>query len=71
MTYEKPTYRVYDDSAEQWQEWKRQAATLPDKDLRRHASVSAGNRHSCRDCFCCAALEVLLERRHEVLRGAR
>jgi hypothetical protein len=53
-----PTYRQYNDPAQQWAEWKRQAYVLPIKDIRRHASVSTSNRHSCRECFCCAAVEV-------------
>jgi hypothetical protein len=60
--YEKPTYRQYDEPAEQWMEFKRQAAILPNDELRRHGSVSTSNRHSCRDCFCCACVEVLQER---------
>jgi len=54
-----PTYRAYDDPAEQWSEWKRQAFVLPLSEIRRHASVSTGNRHSCRDCFCCACVEAV------------
>ncbi len=57
-----PTYRQYDRSCDQWAEWKRQAATLETKELRRHASVSTSNRHECTECFCCAALDVLQER---------
>jgi hypothetical protein len=63
MEYEKPTYRNYDNNADQWQEWKRQAAILETSELQRHARVSTSNRHSCHDCFCCAAGEVLEERR--------
>jgi hypothetical protein len=58
-----PTYRQYDDPREQWAEWKRQANTLPIIDLQRHASVSTGNGHACRDCFCCACVEMLAEKR--------
>lgn len=61
QVYGAPTHRQYDDPAEQWAEWKRQAARLPLAEIRRHASVSRDNRHSCRECFCCAAAEVLSE----------
>lgn len=30
-------------------------------EVKRHASVSIDNRHRCRDCFCCACVEVLRE----------
>ncbi len=60
-----PTYKQYDDPAEQWQEWKRQANTLPIIDLQRHAAVSKDNRHSCHDCFCCACVEMLNEKTGE------
>lgn len=46
-----------------WEQWKRDAEKLEDSELRRHAGVSTANRHSCRECFCCAAAEVLTERR--------
>lgn len=59
--YAPPTWQQYDRSADQWAEWKRQAAVLPESELRRHASVSTSNRHHCVDCFCCAALAVLQE----------
>jgi hypothetical protein len=45
--------------------WKNQLAAakeLPTSELRRHASVSYGNRHRCKDCFTCAAATVLEER---------
>jgi hypothetical protein len=45
-----------------WQEWRRQALALELAELARHASVSTSNRHSCRDCFCCACVEVQSER---------
>ena len=61
--YDKPTYRVYSDPADQWQEWKRQANALGEAEMARHASVSTSNRHACRECFCCACVEVLAERR--------
>lgn len=41
--------------------WKEQARRLPIEELKRHASVSANNRHKCQECFCCAALEVMRE----------
>ena len=28
------------------------------KEVKRHGRVSTENRHKCRFCFCCAALEV-------------
>ncbi len=61
--YPAPTYKAYDDPSRQWQEWKAQAARLPLSDLARHAGVSLDNRHTCRECFCCAAVEVLREQR--------
>lgn len=53
--------------AETWPEptWENQliaARKLPSRELRRHASVSLSNKHRCEDCFCCAALTVLIER---------
>jgi len=71
MTYEAPTYKQYADPNEQWLEWKRQANTLPIADLQRHASVSRDNRHACRECFCCAASELLSEKRAEAMQFAR
>ena len=65
--YDPPTYKTYDNNADQWLEWKRQANTLPNEELRRHASVSRSNRHSCHDCFCCAAAELLTEKVKEGL----
>ncbi len=62
MTYDKPTFKTYNRACDQWAEWKRQAAALPIKDLKRHASVSTENNHSCVDCFCCAAVQVLEEK---------
>jgi hypothetical protein len=59
--YDPPTFRSYDDPVMQWLEWKRQAAELPMSDIARHASVSTSNRHECRECFCCAALELYRE----------
>ena len=59
-----PTYRSYDDPAEQWQEWKRQAYTLPLAEVARHAKVSTQNGHRCRECFCCACIEAEDEMRH-------
>jgi hypothetical protein len=59
--YGAPTFLQYDEQQEQWLEWKRQAALLSLAEIRRHASVSRENRHSCRECFCCAAAEVLAE----------
>lgn len=31
------------------------------REVKRHASVSTDNRHSCRNCFCCACVAVLEE----------
>ncbi len=62
-TLEAPTYKTYEDNAEQWQEWKRQANTLPIAELERHAGVSKNNRHACHDCFTCACVELLTEKR--------
>jgi hypothetical protein len=61
QVYGDPTFQQYEDANEQWLEWKRQSARLPLSEIRRHASVSTDNRHSCRECFCCAAVEVLRE----------
>ena len=38
------------------------ARRLSTEDVRRHASVSTGNRHTCRECFTCACVVVLQER---------
>jgi hypothetical protein len=48
---------------EQFQQWKTEARKLSIADLKRHASVSVRNNHYCHECFCCAALDVLKERR--------
>lgn len=64
-TYDKPTFRQYDDPSAQWLKWKRQAAALEHSEIRRHAHVSIDNRHQCRNCFCCAAAEVLAERKEK------
>lgn len=70
MTYQDaPTYQQYEDPEQQWLEWKRQANTLPIAEVARHASVSTSNRHSCRNCFCCAALAVLTEK--QIATGVR
>jgi len=69
-TYEAPTYKQYDDPSEQWLEWKRQANTLPIIELERHAAVSRDNRHACTDCFTCACVELLGEKR-AAARGTR
>ena len=61
--YAAPTYKTYGTPEEQWLEWKRQANTLPVSDLKRHAALSRDNRHACHDCFCCAAVELLAEKR--------
>lgn len=58
-----PTYKAYDEPSEQWLEWKRQANCLSIIDLERHAAVSRDNRHSCQDCFRCAAVELLRDKR--------
>jgi len=60
-SYGKPKYRQYTRSCDQWAEWKRQAAVLPVSDIKRHASVSTDNRHSCVECFCCACVAVIEE----------
>ena len=36
-----------------------EAHQLDGAELERHALVSVRNRHSCRECFCCACLHVL------------
>jgi hypothetical protein len=64
-TYEDPTFERYDRPADQWREWKRQANQLPLAELRRHASVSTSNGHSCVDCFCCACESLLDEERRQ------
>jgi hypothetical protein len=48
-----------------WENQLREARKLDSKELNRHASVSTSNRHRCMDCFCCAALTVLEERKGE------
>jgi hypothetical protein len=45
-----------------WKVQLRRAALLPIADLRRHASVSLNNRHTCKDCFCCACVEIIKRR---------
>lgn len=70
-TLDPPTYRSYADPAQQWQEWKQQANTLPISDLQRYAGVSTSNRHSCRECFCCACAELLKEKRQAAKEGWR
>ncbi len=66
-TYEAPTYRQYDRSADQWHEWKLQAHAIASdpkqgiKEVRRHASVSTDNGHACVECFCCACVTYLEE----------
>lgn len=67
--YAEPTYKTYDNPRDQWEEWKRQANTLPVIDLERHASVSTSNRHKCKECFCCAAVELLAEKREAARKG--
>lgn len=42
---------------------KQHAQTLPRAELRRHAMVSFENRHFCHECYTCACLEVLREKR--------
>lgn len=59
--YGKPTFRAYDDPAAQWNEWKAQAAELPLIEVKRHGDVSKDNQHSCRECFCCAAMDLFQE----------
>lgn len=46
-----------------WNNQISEARKLPDADLQRHASVSTNNRHSCQDCFCCACVAVMRERK--------
>ncbi len=66
-TYDKPTYKQYDNNTKQWQEWKRQAheirLTQGLSEVRRHASVSLQNAHKCHDCFCCACVEYVREQK--------
>jgi hypothetical protein len=57
----KKEYEAY--WAPTWENQLREARLLPDEDLRRHAAVSRNNAHWCRECFCCAALTVLEDRR--------
>jgi hypothetical protein len=45
-----------------WENQLRHAQSLATSELKRHAAVSAENRHRCQDCFCCAAWAVLEER---------
>jgi hypothetical protein len=50
----------------QWSTWTVEARGLSRADLERHAPVSTGNRHQCRQCFTCACAAVLREiRRRE------
>jgi hypothetical protein len=51
-----------DPSAPTWENQLRHARALGSAELKRHAAVSAENRHRCQDCFCCAAWAVLEER---------
>lgn len=46
-----------------WAQALTSAAQLSPADLKRHAGVSTNNRHTCRDCFCCACAEVLREQK--------
>jgi uncharacterized protein (DUF1330 family) len=46
-----------------WDNQIKHARTMHSDELQRHASVSTSNRHRCEDCFCCAALTVLEERK--------
>jgi len=44
-----------------WRDMKEHAVKLFNEnptELRRHALVSRDNRHRCKECFCCACLEV-------------
>jgi hypothetical protein len=53
------------DSEDAWELMKDQARELvrnppyTTKELRRHASISTDNNHRCKNCFCCACVEVL------------
>lgn len=47
-----------------WPNQLREARKLDSKELKRHASVSTNNVHRCEDCFCCAAVTVLEERKY-------
>lgn len=46
-----------------WENQLWSARQEPTRELTRHASVSTQNRHRCQECYCCAALTVLEERR--------
>lgn len=46
-----------------WENQLKCARDLPSSDLKRHAAVSTDNRHRCEECFCCAAVVVLEERK--------
>lgn len=46
----------------QARDFKRQTCSMTDAELRRHASVSASNRHRCDSCFCCACVAELEKR---------
>lgn len=41
-----------------WKEQITEAQKLSDDELKRHASVSIDNKHSCRECFTCACVVV-------------
>lgn len=47
---------------DKWADMLREARTLDDAELRRHASVSTSNRHACVSCFTCACETVRQER---------
>jgi hypothetical protein len=44
-----------------YEQMKKRARQLSPAELRRHASVSIKNRDHCRQCFCCACVDVLRE----------
>jgi hypothetical protein len=46
-----------------WEHQLREARKLYGEELRKYANVSKDNNHRCKDCFCCACLEVEEERR--------
>lgn len=43
------------------------AVELPNKEAHAHARVSLENRHHCRECFCCACVDVIRARESGVL----
>jgi len=61
VTAEIPTFSEFLDEARK----------LPDDRLQAHARVSSDNRHRCRECFTCACLSVVYERRKKQIETYR